>query len=40
MHVTNDHLSDKFNNGWEKIKMADLLHFFAYYVDNFVGAIT
>ena len=25
IHVTNDQFSDKFNNGWKKIKMADLL---------------
>ena len=26
MHVTNDQLSNKFNNDRKKIKMADLLH--------------
>ena len=34
MHVTNDQFSDKFNNGQKKINMADLLRFFAFYVNN------
>ena len=34
MRVINDQFSDKFNNGWKKIKMADLLWFFAFYVNN------
>ena len=34
MHVTNNQLSDKFNNGWEKNQNADLLAFFAFYVNN------
>ena len=29
MLVTNDKFSDKFNNDWKKIKMADLLRFLA-----------
>ena len=33
MHATNDQFSDKFNNG-EKKKMADLLRFFTFYVNN------
>ena len=33
MHVTNDQFSDKFNNGRKK-KMADLLRFFTFYVNN------
>ena len=27
MHVTNKHFSDKFNNGWKKLQMADLMQF-------------
>ena len=35
MHVTNDQFSDKFNIKWpKKIKMADLLRFFSFYVNN------
>ena len=34
MHVTNDQFSDKFNNGRKKKKMADLLRFFTFYVNN------
>ena len=34
MHVTNDQFSDKFNNGKKKKKMADLLRFFSFYVNN------
>ena len=34
MHVTNKQFLDKFYNGWKKIKMADLLRFFAFYVNN------
>ena len=34
MHVTNDQFSDKFNNGQKKLKMADLLRFFAFYVNS------
>ena len=34
MHVANDQFSDKFNNGWKKIKMADLLRIFAFYINN------
>ena len=34
MYVTNNQFSDKFNNGLKKFKMADLLRFFAFYVNN------
>ena len=34
MHVTNKQFSDKFDNGWTKFKMANLLQFFAFYVNN------
>ena len=34
MHVTNDQFSDEFNNGRKKKKMADLLRFFTFYVNN------
>ena len=34
MHVTNNQFSDEINNGWKKIKMVDLLQFFAFYVNN------
>ena len=34
MYVTNDQFSDKFNDDWKKIKMADLLRFFTFYVNN------
>ena len=34
MHVTNKQFSDKFNKGWKKFKMADLLWFWALYVNN------
>ena len=33
-HVTNDQFSYKFQNGWKKFKMADLLRFFDFYVNN------
>ena len=34
MHVTNKYFLDKFNNGRKKKKMADLLRFFSFYVNN------
>ena len=34
MHVTNKQFSNKFNNDWKKVKMADLLSFFAFYFNN------
>ena len=34
MHVTNKQLSEKFVTTEKKIKMADLLWFFAFYVNN------
>ena len=34
MHVTNKLFLDKFNNGQKKKKMADLLRFFTFYVNN------
>ena len=34
MHVTNEQFSDEFDDGWKKIKMADLVWFFAFYVNN------
>ena len=34
MHVTNKSFLDKFNNGRKKKKMADLLRFFTFYVNN------
>ena len=34
MHVTNKQFSDKFDNSWKKFKMADLLWFFAFYVND------
>ena len=42
MHVTSDQFSVKFNNGWKKIEMADLLRFFRILRQLFdlVGAIT
>ena len=33
MHVTNKQFSDKFNNGWKRFKMADILRFFAFHVN-------
>ena len=40
MHVTNDQFSDKLNNGRKKIKMADLLRFFAFYVNNLIKSFS
>ena len=34
MHVKHDQFSDKFNNGEEKNKVADLLRCLAFYVNN------
>ena len=34
LRVINKVFSDKFNNGWKNIQMADLLRFFAFYVNN------
>ena len=34
MHVTNDQFSDKFNNGWKKFTMFDLLRLFVFYVNT------
>ena len=33
-HVTNNQLPDKFDNGWKKFKMADLLRFLAFHINN------
>ena len=35
MHVTDNQFSDMFNNGWKKFKIADLLGFFTFDVNNF-----
>ena len=35
MHVSNDQFLDKLNNGWKKLKIADLLRFFSFLVNNF-----
>ena len=32
MYVTDDQFSDKFNNGWKKCKMVDLLISFAFFM--------
>ena len=34
MHVTNDQFSDEFDIDGKKIKMADLLRFLVFYVNN------
>ena len=34
MYVTNKHFLDEFDNGWKKIKMADLLRYFVFYLNN------
>ena len=34
MHATNQQISDKFDNSWKKFKTADLLWYFAIYLNN------
>ena len=35
MHVTHNQFLKKFDNGWKQSKVADLLLFFTFYVENF-----